>query len=336
MGEKRKQLGLFGESEGAEDVAKRAKQRGIQPAAFAPELEALARALPPGVLLGTSSWSFPGWAGIVYDRSRGKASLSRAGLSAYAAHPLLRAVGVDRSYYSPVRAEELAAYAAQVPTDFRFLVKAHEALLVGRYPKHPRYGAKRGQENPLFLDAEYAEEAVVRPFVEGLGERGFCLLFQFPPQDLRAVGGAAAFVERLEGFLSALPKGPRYAVELRNKGLLRPGYGEALARSGASHCINVHPTMPPAKEQGVLWDRQQPLIVRWMLRRDCTFEEAKDRYEPFDRLVDKDEAARAEIAALCAEAVTRGLPALVIINNKAEGSAPLSAEGLARAIVDLR
>lgn len=337
MGSERKQLGLFGEAEGAgAPTPEKSSGRRLQPAAHSLELEALGRELPAGVLLGTSSWSFPGWAGLVYDRSRGKSTLSRGGLIPYAVHPLLRAVGVDRSYYNPVRAQELAAYAAQVPASFRFLVKAHEALVVGRYPNHPRYGVKRRQENPLFLDADYAREAVVEPFIEGLGERGFTLLFQFPPQDLRALGGGQAFIERLEAFFSALPRGPLYAVELRNKGLLRQGYLPALTRGGAVHCINVHPTMPPAREQASLWDRERPLVVRWMLRRDCTFEQARERYEPFDRIVDEDPEARQQIAELCHEAVTRGVPALVIINNKAEGSAPLSVEGLARAIIDLR
>lgn len=68
--------------------------------------------------LGTSSWSFPGWAGIVYDHSVSTATLARRGLAAYARHPLLRTVGVDRTYYGPITAEDFAAYAAAVPDEF--------------------------------------------------------------------------------------------------------------------------------------------------------------------------------------------------------------------------
>ena len=57
------------------------------------------------------------------------------------------------------------------------------------------------------------------------------------------------------------------------------------------------------------------------------------RYAPFDRLVDPDVPKRQSLARLCAAAVGRGQPAFVIINNKAEGSAPLSALHLAAAIV---
>ncbi|MEZ6184635.1 MAG: DUF72 domain-containing protein, partial [Planctomycetota bacterium] len=71
--------------------------RRLGPASVAPELRALAARLPPTVHLGTSSWSFPGWRGVVYDREANQRELAREGLRAYAQHPLLRAVGVDRT-----------------------------------------------------------------------------------------------------------------------------------------------------------------------------------------------------------------------------------------------
>jgi uncharacterized protein YecE (DUF72 family) len=75
------------------------------------------------------------------------------------------------------------------------------------------------------------------------------------------------------------------------------------------------------------------LVVRWMLPPGLGYEEARVRYAPFDRLVDEDVPTRASLARLCAAAVGRGQPAFVIINNKAEGSAPLSALKLAESIV---
>jgi hypothetical protein len=41
---------------------------------------------------GTSSWHFPGWAGIVYAGRWPASNLSRHGLLALASHPLLRSV----------------------------------------------------------------------------------------------------------------------------------------------------------------------------------------------------------------------------------------------------
>lgn len=309
--------------------------RGVVAAEVPERLREVARALPGGIRLGTSSWSFPGWDGIVYGGAYSKDRLARRGLGPYARHPLLRAVGVDRTYYAPIPARAFAEYAAVVPGDFRFLVKAHEACTVARYPRMARYGTTAGARNELFLDAGYASGEVVGPFVEGLGERAGALLFQFPPLALDELGGAAGFVERLHGFLSRLPAGPRYAIELRNAEVFGADYLEAVRSAGAVHCLNVHPSMPPVAEQARAAELGEngPLVVRWMLHSGLSYERARERYRPFDRLVDEDPAARAAIAALCQRAAGSGRPALVIANNKAEGSAPLTVFELAREIV---
>src|SRR5262245_5955808 len=79
---------------------------------------------------------------------------------AYAKHPLLRAVGIDRTYYAPISADQFAAYAAQVPDGFRFLVKAHELCTIPRFGPQNRYNAAPGEPNPQFLDPAYATEQV--------------------------------------------------------------------------------------------------------------------------------------------------------------------------------
>ena len=58
-----------------------------------PGISELAAQLPRTIALGTSSWSFPGWRGLVWDRDATESTLARSGLTAYAAHPLLRTVG---------------------------------------------------------------------------------------------------------------------------------------------------------------------------------------------------------------------------------------------------
>ena len=73
---------------------------------------------------GTSSWHFPGWAGIVYADTRPEAELSRHGLHALSRHPLLRSVSLDRAFYRSLDRATYASLAAQVPDTFRFLVKA--------------------------------------------------------------------------------------------------------------------------------------------------------------------------------------------------------------------
>jgi uncharacterized protein YecE (DUF72 family) len=296
----------------------------------------IAARLPGEVRIGTSSWSFPGWSGIVYAGGATSTRLARAGLAAYAHHPLLRAVGLDRTYYAPLHAADYATYAAQVPDHFRFVVKAPEALTTSRYPDHERYGALRGRDNATFLDAACAEDTLVGPACEGLADSLGVILFQMPPQPAWAVGGRKRFAERLARFLGDLPVGPVYAVELRTERLLTAEYAQALADAGAAHCFNVHPTMPALELQaGIVDPAAAPaLLVRWMLGGARRYEAARERYRPFDQLVDEDPDARTAIAELCADAARRGKPSYCVINNKAEGSAPLSAFRLAAEIAE--
>lgn len=302
---------------------------GVAPsaAAHAP----VAARLPAGVRFGTSSWSFPGWQDIVYAGHHNAADLARFGLAAYAQHPLLGCVGVDRTHYAPVSANALAAYCRDVPAAFRFIVKAHEACTLRRYPTHPRYGARAGAVNPLFLDAAYAADAVVGPYVDGLGDRAGALLFQFAPQDVASVGGAVGFARMLEGFLRALPRGPLYAVELRNAELLTPAYAAGLAAAEAVHCFNILRGMPGlrAQAQALRGVRFRTLVLRWMLQPRFTYEEAGTRYLPFDRIVDDDPEQRADVAWLVQKALAQDKQAYVIVNNNAEGCAPLSIATLA-------
>jgi uncharacterized protein YecE (DUF72 family) len=320
------QLGLFPELA----TARRAPE--VRAAAVPEPLARLAERLPAAVRLGTSSWAFPGWESLVYDRRASQSTLAREGLAAYATHPLLRTVGVDRSFYRPMAVADLRAYADAVKDDFRFLVKADRLLTSPLHPDDPGLRSR----NPHFLDAAYASDVVVGPMREGLGGRSGPLVFQFPPFSPNLVGGRGAFLKRLRRFLSALPPGPLYAVELRTPSLLTEAYAEILEATGVAHCYNVHPAMAPLERQLELVQPfyQPALVVRWMLGAGLGYEAAKQRYEPFNRIVDEDLASRRLIARTVLDALLGEREAFVIANNKAEGSAPLTLFRLAERIVD--
>jgi uncharacterized protein YecE (DUF72 family) len=314
------------------------------------ELFTLGRRLAPSVYLGTSSWSFPGWQGIVYSRAYTESQLARHGLPAYAQHPLLRMVGIDRGYYQPISRSEFERYASQVPEAFRFLVKA-PALITDAAVRGER-GAPL-EPNPQFLDAAAATELFVVPALEGLGARAGPMLFQLPPMphEQSTGAGAHATIERLGAFFAALPQqvgahAPLYAAELRNAELLTPRFVRMLRETGVRLTLGVHARMPaPARQSAALraldalddegddWRMKGPLVVRWNLHAGFRYADAKQRYAPFDRLIDPDIATRGTLVHLVHVALKSGQPAYIVANNKAEGSAPLTLIELARAIV---
>ena len=307
---------------------------GIGPAPASEALLELGRTLPAALYLGTSSWSFPGGAGVVYDRSADPARLSRDGLAADGRPPILHAVGIDRTFYAPLSAAAFARHAAQVPDGFRFLVKAPSACT----STVVRSDGALPVANDQFLDERVAVDQFVRPALEGLGTKAGPLVFQFSPLGRPWTRVPQRFADALEGFLAALrAEEPTalLAVEVRDPEVLVPAFFDALAVHRVRYCIGVHARMPAVDEQATRARRTGPgaLVVRWNLHAGFAYEEAKASYAPFNRLVDEDPDTRATLAKVAVATARAGYPVTIIANNKAEGSAPLTLMKLAEAIV---
>ena len=326
------QLSLFGDAD------------AVDPAGVTDDVRRLGRSLPAAIHLGTSSWSFPGWTGLVFGPRNGKPAteqvLARHGLPAYAAHPLLRTVSLDRTFYAPLTREEFAAYAAQVPEAFRFIVKA-PAAFTDPVLRKPGSG-EAARDNPTFLDAAAAATTFVEPAVAGLGPKAGPLVFQFPPLGRRLTSDVPRTTARIAAFMAVLrgrmPRSVTLAVEVRDPELACSSFAAGLRDSGAVPCLAVHARMPPVAEQAAAFglDRDAcplPLVARWNLHAGHRYEDAKQAYFPFNRLVQEDPPTRNTLASLAARAAAHGRDVFITINNKAEGSAPCSVEKLAAAIV---
>ncbi|MFM8802625.1 MAG: DUF72 domain-containing protein [Planctomycetia bacterium] len=312
----------------------------VDPAAVDDGVRILGDSLPARIHLGTSSWSFPGWTGLVYAPRNGKPAneqtLARHGLAAYAAHPLFRTVSLDRTFYAPLTQEEFARYATQVPAHFRFVIKA-PAAITDPVVRKPGSG-EAARDNPLFLDATAAAATFVRPAVDGLGPKAGPLVFQFPPLGRRLLSDVPKLAARIAAFMAMLPRGPLYAVEVRDPQLACPSFAAALGDAAAVPCLAVHARMPPVAEQAAAFgleraDCTMPLVARWNLHAGRGYEEAKADYFPFNRLAEEDLPSRTALASLTRAASAAGRDVFVTVNNKAEGSAPLSVQRLAEQIM---
>jgi uncharacterized protein YecE (DUF72 family) len=168
--------------------------------------------------------------------------------------------------------------------------------------------------------------------MEGLRDKAGPLVFQFSPQEVRS---PARFADALHAFLSRLPRGPLYAVELRNPELLTAAYGAALVDAGAVHCFNAWSRMPTLWVQRRLLpdDVARTLVVRWLTRPGDTHADASARLEPFDRLREPDDATRDDVVSLVRDASARRAESFVLVDNKAEGCALDTIVRVAEALV---
>ena len=327
------QLSLFDDARRRRRAGGARGRRGAR-APGAPRAAALAPArLPDGRLFGTSSWTFPGWAGLVYPAGLSAAALGREGLRHYARHPLLRTVGVDRSYYAPIPLDDLRAYADQLPDGFRCCLKAPAAVTSRLVPS---FGgrARRGRGRiPTSCRSTGSSTDLLAPLAVGLRRAHRADRARVPARAARPAAGAGrASPRRSTASSRRCPREFDYAVEIRDRALLTPAYAAVLARHGVAHTYNYWSAMPMPLAQAARRARPKTppfAVVRLLLKPGTWYEDQRDRFQPFNRLVEPDEAMRDEVVALTARALAKGRKVYVLVNNKAEGSSPLTVEALA-------
>jgi uncharacterized protein YecE (DUF72 family) len=159
------------------------------------------------IRIGTSGWQYGHWRGPFYPE---KFSASRM-LNHYIAH--FDSVEVNNTFYRLPSVEALRAWGEAVPKDFCFAVKA------SRFITHN----KKLVDPQNFLDK-------FLPVVEVLGEKLGPILFQLPPK-------WRINAERLEEFLSALPRYHRYTFEFREPSWNTPQVMQILRRYNAAYCV---------------------------------------------------------------------------------------------------
>ncbi|MCU0620571.1 MAG: hypothetical protein MUC69_03605, partial [Gemmatimonadales bacterium] len=105
---------------------------------------------------------------------------------------------------------------------------------------------------------------------------------------------------------------------------------------GVAHVFNSWTRMPSIGEQLDLPDvvAGPCLVARALLRPGRTYNEAVDAFAPYDRLHDVQPDLRADLVRLIRTALALRLPAYVIVNNRAEGSAPLTIVAVAKLLIE--
>lgn len=297
------------------------------------ELATLAAALPDEVRFGTSSWTYPGWKGLVYERDYPKTGATARMLAEYARYPLFRTVGIDSTFYNPASAATLKAYAEALPAGFRCVSKVWDRVTVQTFPKQ-RYKTGGGEENPDFLNPEVFQRDVLDPCLEHFADHLGPFVFEFQAIGRGSGFTAQSFADRLDAFFSHLPRDVPYGVEIRNPEFLTPPYFAVLREHNVAHVFNSWTRMPPVGEQLDLpGSLSAPFTVaRILLRPGRTYNEAVDAFAPYDRIQDPNPELRQDVARLIEQAIRLRVPAYILVNNRAEGSAPLTIAAIARLI----
>jgi uncharacterized protein YecE (DUF72 family) len=308
---------------------------------FRQQIAALATA---GIYVGTSSWKYEGWLGLIYSPERymryfqaappklAKTRFQRECLAEYAT--TFKTVCLDAGFYQFPTPQMLEGYFSQVPSDFCLSLKVTEDITVLRFPNLPRYGSKAGQLNPRFLDAELFASQFLAPLVP-YQDRVGTLIFEFShfhPGDWER---GREFVAALDTFLDKLPRGWDYAVEVRNESLLHPQYFEVLKLNNVAHTYNSWSRMPPVTEQMRMVGSETADFVaaRFLLKPGRSYEQAVQAFQPYREIREPVPDARSALQQLLGRACfSRTRKRYIYVNNRLEGSAPLTIGAVLEAI----
>jgi len=290
-----------------------------------------------GVYLGTSSWKYEGWLGTIYDRdryvSRGRFSKKKFEADCIREYAeTFPTVGADFSFYQFPAPDFWSHLFTGLPEDFSFGMKVPEEITVLRWPSHARYGPRAGTTNQHFLDTSLFERAfsgVLTPHRRHVA----VMMFEFGAFSRDEFPDVAAFLERLDGFLGALPAGWPYAVEIRNEEFLGPEYFGVLARHNVAHVFNAWTRMPTLAEQIAMPGSFTAdfTVVRALLRRGRGFEKAVKMFAPYGEVKEPQEETRQALREIVRHTLRTRRRAYAYVNNRLEGNAPTTIEAVASA-----
>jgi len=212
-----------------------------------------------------------------------------------------------------------------VPDDFQFAFKVTDAITIKRFPNLDRFGDQAGKPNENFLNGTLFTSDFLRP-CEAIRPKVGLLMFEFSRFWEGDYQHGRDFVAALDQFLTALPRGWPYGVELRNGNWLKPVYFECLARHGVAHVFNSWEAMPPVSEQMALTGsvtNPELVAARLLLKPGRPYEEAVKLFKPYDTLKEEVPEARAAARNLIAQGqgAAPGRRTFVFVNNRLEGNA---------------
>lgn len=266
------------------------------------------------VRFGTSSFSSSDWIGPFYPQG----TTATAFLQFYAKQ--FDTVEVDSTYYAVPSSATVQGWAQKTPEGFVVAAKFPRAIVHGGDDARPN--------SALILDPgkTYAIRDRFLEVMSQLGQRLGPLVLQFPFFSKKAFGSAEPFFARLDRFLSDLPGGFRYGVEIRNRQWLTADFGDLLRGHNVALVLVDQAWMPHGDEVETLFDPVTTDFAYVRLLGDRKQIEAMA--QSWDKeVIDRSDSLSRWSAFLLSLAL-RGVKTFVYVNNHYAGHAPATTRRL--------
>jgi uncharacterized protein YecE (DUF72 family) len=279
------------------------------------------------VRIGTCSWRFPSWHGLVYSAPEGIDYLRE-----YARH--YDTVEIDRWFWSLFGIEnvglpspaDVQAYRDAVSDDFRFTIKAPNSVTLTHF-------YRRKRDEPLVVNPHFLSASLFQRFlnlISLLQEVSGPVMLQFEYLNRQKMASQELFQEQLEGFANRIPSSHRYAIEVRNPQYLNEAYFQFLNRNRLIPVLLQGYWMPPITQVYHNWRSlilEQDVAVIRLLGPDRQGIE-EETGKTWNEIVAPKNEELASIAEMVRDLEQNGATVYVNVNNHYEGSAPLTIDRL--------
>jgi uncharacterized protein YecE (DUF72 family) len=273
--------------------------------------------------IGTCSWKYESWKGLVYSKPRGINYLQE-----YSQKYLT--VEIDQWFWSLFKGntvvlpkpEVVKEYAASVPQGFLFSIKVPNSITLTHH-----YAKKKNaplETNPYFLSTELMERFLKS--IEPMGDHIGPLMFQFEYLNKEKMAGLGQFIERFETFRRNISNSFQYCIEIRNPNFLNEKYFSFLAKQQMGHVFLQGYYMPSIfliYSKFKKW-LQNPLVIRLHGGDRRDIEELT--HDQWDTIVDPKDDDLALLGDLVEDTTKQGFQVFINVNNHYEGSAPKTIE----------
>jgi uncharacterized protein YecE (DUF72 family) len=271
--------------------------------------------------LGTCSWKYDSWRGLVYSDQPANY------LQEYARR--YNCVEVDQWFYSLFKdkvvlpqPKVVAEYAASVPPEFRFGIKLPNALTMTHY----RPAAKT---DPLVPNPHFLSPDVLKGFLDRLEPlRGYLgpLMLQFGYLNRGMMPSQAEFLDKLGTFVGQLPTGYIWCVETRNPNYLNAAYFQFLRDRNLGHVWLQGYYMPSIfnlyRQLAGLLNETVVIRLHGPDREGIEERAGKD----WSKIIESRDSELDALAGVVKDLRARKRQVFVFANNHYEGCAPLTVE----------
>lgn len=268
--------------------------------------------------IGTCSWNYDSWVGLVYSKRQPNAA---GYLKEYIQN--FDIAEIDSWFYKIPEQKEVNSYIENASPGFPFTCKIPERICL----THKRsYGKSTALDiNEEFLSGKLFEEFLrsidsILPQIE-------VLMMEFEYLNMEKMPSQLAFIEKVGNFIRNYGKGLPIGIESRNSNYLNKQYFAFIEQEKLIHIFSEKQYLPHVYD---LYEKYKVYIkgksVIRLLGGDRREIEEK-ALNKWDKIVDE-KMDKDKISTMTKDIKYNGNKVILTVNNHFEGSAPITIESL--------